>query len=227
MTKIKSFGCSFFYGNDLHDDLRDEHWSKPSNYTWPALIAKQLSWAYECYAKPGSGNLQILEKILTHAAIDNSDTVYLINWTWSERFDYIQTDLDPRWRDEWVTICPVSQSDVAAFYYRHLHSEPRDKLTSLIHIRTAIDILQKRNIKFFMTFMDDTIFDRRWHAPLSITHLQDWVKPYLHTFDGDTFLEWSKCKNFKISETLHPLEEAHAEAARYMLPAVNKLLYSA
>jgi len=219
MTKIKSFGCSFFYGNDLHDDLRDELWSSPSNYTWPALIAKQLDLAYECHAQPGSGNLLILEKILTHAAIDDDATVYLINWSWAERFDYRQI-----WRDRWATICPVSRSDVASFYYKHLHSESRDKLTSLIHIKTAIDILEKRSIKFFMTFMDDIIFDRRWHAPLSITHLQDWVKPHLHTFGGETFLEWSKHKNFEISETLHPLEEAHAAAARHMLPAVNKLL---
>lgn len=221
--KVKSFGCSFFYGNDLQDDGRGEAWPSPSNYTWPALIAQQLNCNYECYAVPGSGNLQILEKIITQSAVESEDSVYLINWSWIERFDYI-IDVDPKWRDTWATICPVSTSEDAEFYYRRLHSEPRDKLTTLIHIKTAVDLLQQKNIRFFMTHMDDLMFDRQWHATLSITHLQDCVRPYLHSFDGQTFLDWSRSNKFEISKTLHPLEPAHAAAAKYMLPNIKKTL---
>jgi|VirMetMinimDraft_7_1064189.scaffolds.fasta_scaffold05679_4 hypothetical protein len=228
--KLKSFGCSFIYGNDLHDDGRDEDWSTPSAYTWPGVIATRLSVEYQCFAKAGSGNLQILDKILTHVAIEDTSTVYVIGWTWSDRFDFVATDPDPRWRDDWRTICPITNSKIADHYYRELHSELRDKLSTLIHINTAIDILREKNIPFVMTYMDDIIFDRQWHAPLSVYSLQDRVRPHMHNFDGKTFLDWSRDNSFEISATNHPLEPAHVAAADYMFDRVsaefNKLAQS-
>jgi hypothetical protein len=228
--KLKSFGCSFIYGNDLHDDGCGEHWSTPSAYTWPGVIAARLSVEYQCFAKAGSGNLQILDKILTHVAIEDVSTVYVIGWTWSDRFDFVATEPDPRWQDDWRTICPVTDSKIAEHYYRELHSELRDKLSTLIHINTAVDILREKNIPFVMTYMDDIIFDRRWHAPLSVCSLQDRVRPHLHNFDGKTFLDWSRDSGFEISATHHPLKPAHVAAADYMFDKVsaefNKLAQS-
>jgi hypothetical protein len=55
--KLKSFGCSFTYGSDLHDcDI--PQWGA-SRQTWPALLAKNHNLEYECHAHPGIGNLQI------------------------------------------------------------------------------------------------------------------------------------------------------------------------
>jgi len=219
--KLKSFGCSFIYGNDLKDDNRDGGFSTPSQHTWPALIAKQLQIPYACFAKPGSGNLHVLNQVLTHAAIDSADTVYVIGWTWSDRFDYVEADPDPRWRDDWRTVCPVATGPIAEHYYRHLHSELRDKLTTLIHISLAIDVLTQNSIPFVMTYMDDIIMDRQWHVPLSVSSLQDRVRPHLHNFEGQTFLDWSRQHGFEISATLHPLEPAHAAAADHMLKLVT------
>ena len=219
--KIKSFGCSFIYGNDLHDDNRNGKFATPSQYTWPALIAKQLQTSYECFAKPGSGNLNILERVLTHAAIEDNNTVYVIGWTWSDRFDYVEISPDINRRDDWRTICPVTTGPVAEHYYRHLHSELRDKLTTLVHISLAIDVLTQNSIPFVMTYMDDIIMDRQWHAPISVSSLQDRVRPHLHNFEGHTFLDWSRQQGFEISATLHPLEPAHAAAADHMLKLVT------
>ena len=65
--KLKSFGCSFIYGTDLADDGRGFIAATPSRLTWPALLAQNLDYSYECYARPGCGNLRILEKILNQA----------------------------------------------------------------------------------------------------------------------------------------------------------------
>jgi hypothetical protein len=219
--KLKSFGCSFIYGNDLHDDGLEELWSSPSVHAWPSIIATQLSVEYQCFASAGSGNLQILDRVLTHAAIEDATTVYVIGWSWSDRFDYVATDPDSRWRDDWRTVCPVATGKTAENYYRNLHSELRDKLSTLIHINTAIDVLHKKNIPFIMTYMDDLIFDRQWHAPLSVRFLQDCVRPHLHDFDGKTFLDWSRNNGFEISATQHPLRPAHVAAADYMLEKVS------
>lgn len=220
--KLKSFGCSFIYGNDLLDDNRAGGFATPSQLTWPAVIAKQLQVPYECFAKPGSGNLHILNQVLTHAAIDHADTVYVIGWTWTDRFDY--TDAACAFytgRDVWKTVCPVSTSPEAQHYYRHLHSELRDKLTALIHISLAINVLTRNSIPFVMTYMDDIIMDRQWHVPLSVSSLQDQVRPHLHNFEGQNFLDWSRQQGFEISATLHPLEPAHAAAADHMLKLVT------
>lgn len=222
--KVKSFGCSFIFGNDLHDDGRNDAWATPSQHTWPALIAKNLGFDYGCHAKGGVGNMYILSRLLYHVGeLKNPGPLFLIGWSWCDRFDYMtQSKLDTR--DPWDSIRPTTNTKEAEFYYRHLHSEPRDKLSSLICIDTAITVLKARNIPFIMTCIDDLIFDRRWHNTYDISTMQDRVEPYITRFEGKNFLDWSREKGFPISETLHPLEEAHAGAAEYLMPLAQSLV---
>jgi hypothetical protein len=97
-------------------------------------------------------------------------------------------------------------------YYRDLHSQFKDKLTNLIYIKTAIDTLKEKNISFIMTYIDDLLFETQWHVTPAILELQNYIRPYMTTFENKTFLEFSKEKEFAISETLHPLEDAHQAA---------------
>jgi len=205
--KLKSFGCSFIFGTDLHDDSRLAPKATPSNYTWPALLAKQYAWNYTCYARPGSGNLQILERLLNHLT-DTEPAVYVVGWTWIDRFDYTNTDA----RHEWRTVMPVDTDSTAETYYKHLHSEYRDKLTTLIYVKTAIDALTASGNKFIMTYMDDLMFDTQWNTSPAVSELQRVCKPYMTRFENKSFLEYSKEKGFEISQTLHPLEAAHESA---------------
>ena len=75
-----------------------------------------------------------------------------------------------------------------------------------------------------MTCIDDLIFDRQWHNTYNISTMQDRVEPYITRFEGKNFLDWSREKGFPISETLHPLESAHAAAAEYLLPIAQSLV---
>jgi len=212
--KLKSFGCSFIFGTDLADDGRDQPKATPSNYTWPALLSKQRGWDYSCYARPGCGNLLILERLLDQLAQDLEPSFYIIGWTWIDRFDYY-VDSDPRRWTRWKTIMPIDTNSLATTYYRDLHSQYRDKLTTLIHIKTAIDMLQQHGHKFLMTHMDDLIFETQWHCPPGLASLQNAISPHIQKFEDKTFLEWAKEKGFDISPTMHPLEAAHAAAAEY------------
>lgn len=214
--RVKSFGCSFIYGTDLADDGRGFLHATPSQLTWPALIAKKYNLDYNCYAYPGSGNLRILNSVLTHAACNEVD-FFVIGWSWIDRFDYVNSD------EKWTTILPVDTDSCATFYYKQFHSELRDKLTTLIYIRTAIEVLTAKKIPFLMTHIDNLMFDQRWHAPPSVTDNQDFIKPYISTFNDMTFLEWAKFNKFPISNTLHPLEPAHAAAADIMSPVFEKV----
>lgn len=211
---LKSFGCSFIFGTDLADDGRNTSYATRSNSTWPALIAQQLDLDYACYARPGAGNLRILDRLLTQAAC-NAHDMFVVNWTWIDRFDYRGENT---W---WSTIMPVDQDTRAHNYYRDLHDQFRDKLTTLIYIRTAIDTLQQKQIPFFMTYMDELLFEQEWHCNPSITDLQNHVRPHLHNYNGLNFVDWARQNHYPISDTLHPLEAAHQGAAEYWLPQIQ------
>ena len=211
--KLKSFGCSFIFGTDLHDDGSGKDYAQHSHFTYPALLAKELGYSYECHARAGAGNLQIFHRLIDEIA-KKEPTLYVINWTWIDRFSYVderqQHDRNPV---GWQTIMPSGENKITEFYYRNLHSEMRDKLTSLIFIKTAIDSLLYNKCAFIMTSIDSLMLDKKWHVTLGIQDMQDYIDPYISDFCGLSFLDWAKQKGFKISETLHPLEDAHAGAA--------------
>jgi hypothetical protein len=201
---LKSFGCSFIFGNELHDDGYGTKYATPSQHTWPALLAKDLGYEYQCHARPGSGNLQILER-LTNQLAQDPPALCVVGWTWIDRFD-----CNNPVTDQWQTITPTDTTETAEYYYKNLHSQYRDKFTSLIAIKSAIDLLKEKNCQFIMTYMDELLFETAWHSTPGMVELQNYIKPYLHNFDGDNFLEWSVKQGFPIgTRGKHPLEAAH------------------
>jgi hypothetical protein len=222
--KLKSFGCSFIYGSELADSLVEvvdvNPWFAESNLTWPALIAKNLNLDYECHALPGQGNFKIFCDILANSYCDDQ-SVYLINWTWIDRFDYVDQN------EHWDTLRPANENPQQQFYYRHLHSQLCDMISDASYIVSAAQHLQSLQRPFLMTFMDYNLLspvDPNWHDPRYLEVLQNKLKTHLLNFDGLNFLDWSRKNNFSIGPDGHPLEQAHAAAAAYWLSAVNKLL---
>ena len=220
--KLKSFGCSFFYGSDLPDqiDYYDQPPTGHSNRTWPALIAEKTGLEYECYAVPGIGNFKILCDIVSQASLDDP-AIFLINWTWIDRFDFVNN------KEEWSTIRPCNDSPLSDIYYRNFHSQIKDMITSVYTINTAIDFLNERKIPFLMTYMDYNILEvvnPNWHDPKYLSVIQNKIKKSLVDFQGKNFLDWSESQGFEISEHLHPLVDAHSSAADYLMPFVDKIL---
>jgi len=209
--RLKSFGCSFIYGTELADCS-----DSASQRTWPALLAQNLNYDYKCYAQGGSGNLQISERVLNEASISDSSDLFVISWTWIDRFDYCSG-----LHDHWKTIRPSDTDSVSRNYYKDLHSEYRDKLTTLMAIRLVIDTLEQKNIKFVMTYMDELVFDQRWHITPAVKNLQTYTRPYMTAFDKQTFLNWSRKHGHPETAAWHPLEEAHRAAADYMVKIVG------
>jgi hypothetical protein len=204
--KLKSFGCSFIFGNDLQDATQEKY----SKYTWAALLANKFGLEYECYADPGSGNLRIAEQVIGQLST-NEPALYVINWTWIDRFDYLNAATD-----EWITITPTDKNSLAKTYYKHLHSQYRDKLTTLIHVKLVLDELLRHNLPFVITYMDDLIFEEHWHTSPAIKELQNFIRPHLTTFENLNFLDWSRKKEFKVSPLWHPLEDAHKAGFEYI-----------
>jgi hypothetical protein len=231
--ELKSFGCSFIFGSDLSDYLNvnkthkthKAHATIPSQLTWPAILSSQLGYDYQCHARPGAGNLIISDIILNHLVSDKS-ALYVIGWSWIDRFDYTNSFIsrfkaDIIWKN-WKTLRPESDSDLAKTYYQGLHSEYRDKLTSLLSIKTVIDVLKQKELPFIMTYMDELLFDRTHNTTPAIVTLQDYVRPYMTMFEGKTFLDWSRKYGYPESAGWHPLEQAHAEGAKVMRQAFDR-----
>jgi hypothetical protein len=211
--KLKSFGCSLIYGNELSDDQ-----GCPSQLTWPSLLAKKLKLQYECYAQPGCGNLQVLEQILNQSIV-NEPSIFVVGWSWIDRFDY---RVNTPGIDSWKTITPGDNSKLAGTYYRELSSEFRDKFSTLIYIKTAIDTLKQQNIRFIMTYMDPWLFEQRWHVTPAILDLQKQVLPHMTRFEGKNFLDWSRQHGYPEGVKWHPLDQAHDAAADYMIKFFDK-----
>jgi len=219
--KLKSFGCSLTYGSDLADcDIPE--WGA-SQQTWPALLADYLSYDYECYAYPGIGNLQIMNSVLEQCSL-NDPAVFVINWTWLDRFDF----LDPA-TEQWITLRPDGDTKQHLLYYKYFYNQYHTMLINISYIKTTIDILKARNIQFIMTSLDTTLFDHvdpKWQDPKSISLLQKEIKSYMTYFENNTFLNWAKKKGFPISETLHPLEDAHQVAFELIRPNLGAILHT-
>jgi hypothetical protein len=223
--KIVSFGCSLTFGTELPDTNQDGEFPIPSNLTWPALIAKKLGLSYQTRALGGSGNLSLLDRLLNHLYYAPDD-IFIINWTFIDRFDYS----DPNGshfnngHTDYLTLRPGGSDKTTDFYFRNLHSEFRDKFVNLIYLKSAIDILQTQKSRFLMTAIDDLLWCQRWHAPPHVIDLQNKIQPYISDFQGRNFLDWARHLGFEISSNGHPLQEAHQAAAEIMLPKVQLLL---
>jgi len=220
--RLKSFGCSFIHGTELADQTFVNARDMPSQLTWPAHLAQHLDRQYVCFSHGGSGNLQILARVLDQVSNSDSSDVFVIGWTWIERFDYYVDNSGDLTVDPWNTILPVDLGTVAEVYYRDLHSEFRDKFVSLTSIKLAIDTLQQRGIPFVMTSLDDLLFDQQWHISPAIIDLQSYIRPYITDFDGQTFLEWTRSNGYPVGPGGHPLEAAHRAAADYMIKVFDK-----
>ena len=217
--RLKSFGCSFIYGFEMADTIGPFGDVVPSQSSYPALMAKHIGYEYQCFAQCGSGNLAILEKILSQVAASDKTDIFVISWSWIDRYDYYNSVTAPAVieKGEWIIMTPGDQTKLAQTYYRELHSEYRDKLTSLSYIKLAIDTLNQHGIQFIMTYMDKLIVDQQWNTTPAVLLLQSQVTPYLTTFDGKTFLDWSRTHGYKESAQWHPLEQAHSAASDYMI----------
>ena len=73
-----------------------------------------------------------------------------------------------------------------------------------------------------MTYEDGLIFDQQYHSNTATRILQKYIAPYTTTFNGQSFLTWSAKQGFAISESGHPLEEAHIAAADYIFKVFDK-----
>jgi len=209
-NKLLAFGDSFTHGDELSDCFNEPPYY-PSKLTWPSLLAKDLNLEYISYAVPGCSNQTILRRILNNTQVLHNSFV-IVNWTWIDRWDFYNT-LD----NKWETLRPTKTDSIFyKNYTKYFQSELWDKYETLKAMSTVIDLLESNKIKYLMTCIDNLVIDSNNHNPPYVNCLMEKVKDKITWFDNLSFLEWSQKNNFVISDNLHPLEEAHKSAFKYI-----------
>jgi len=213
--KLISIGDSFTYGSDLVDENPGYNHSL---LTWPALIADELGAEYVTYAWPGIGNKDIAARTIKALGENGPNNIYVINWTFIDRLDFYPASINGK--PERYTMRPGNHNKHDTYYYKHLHGTMNDKQMSLMWILTTIKLLEDAGAQFVMTIMDRLLFEDNVDVSSDILYMQRIVKPYMHYFDGNTFLCWAMNNNYNISDFMHPLEDAHLAAHKLMLNTV-------
>jgi hypothetical protein len=83
MPRLVTFGCSFTRGWDLHDTHPSNH--TPSKFAWPSVLAKKLGYSVDNQSNGGSGNAEILNKIIRYNF--KPDDLCIVAWSLFIRLD--------------------------------------------------------------------------------------------------------------------------------------------
>lgn len=232
MKRIVSFGDSFVFGSELENNV-DGH------QAWPSIVASRLGVGYQTFSHPGCGNEHIARQIYQYFSENSvTDTLAIINWTWSMRWDFYIVDTE-----SWVTLGPtcvprklsdhVTESEaekLISFYNRYTgDSMLWNRYRSLQAMLAVQSYLKYIGANTIQTYMDYDLFDTEYHAPNYIRTLQDLVKVNLEpdNWQGKNFLEWSRERGHEISKFWdHPLLSAHIDAADFWEARYKQQLFN-
>lgn len=220
MKTIVGFGDSFIRGSEI--DGNDD-----GSLAWPGQVAQQLGANYVTYGLPGCGNDAIARQIYSHFSKHTAqDTLVVINWTWSMRWDFYIA----KGHETWITLGPtcvpkklqhlvdVTQSErLIEFYTNYANDSIHwNKIRNLQTIFAAQQYMKLKGVKSIQTYMDYHLFDQQWHAPDYIQELQYYVRPEMQDWEGHNFIDWCYSKGYEVTQQgLHPLLPAHTAAAEF------------
>ena len=78
-------GDSFVFGSEL----KDQYGLQPSNLTYPALLAQQANFDYNCVARPGNANNAITRLVVTECDKYKDYKIgVIITWTFTNRYEF-------------------------------------------------------------------------------------------------------------------------------------------
>ncbi len=224
--QVIAIGDSFTRGDELADC--PQHHSEWSSHTWPALVASDLNCKYDCAAIGGKGNQWISWQTAIYIHEYRSvNPLFIVNWSWFERFDYVDID-----DNLWSTTHPRHEDKLDHYFYRNLDSELWNVHRNLQQIHSTVALLRQHNIDFIMTCLDplynlnfasDRDSQCSWIKGLRKATSSLAVSREITHFDNSSFLDWSRHSGFQCGPNGHPLEAAHAAAAKYIQRTVPLL----
>lgn len=145
--RIISFGCSYTFGHGLPDCLEDDkitQGSFPSNFAFPALLAKKINCESVNLAKSGNSNKEIWHDILNFNF--EKEDIAIITWTYFSRFCIIKSNKIKR-INPWI-------EEEKLFYmnYSNRHDMVLDFYCRLNHIGFYLKNIGIKNYNFVIEY---------------------------------------------------------------------------
>ena len=135
-----------------------------------------------------------------------------------------------QWKRRQRLMLETGVKPFAEAIYRHSANEYHETYLSWKSIIWLQNILEKKKIPFMFTLADNTLFYKEFE------HHKD-QDPFMNALHGEIdltkwfsfgermmgFNQWSLMEEYERGTT-HPLDEAHRDAVKLMLPTFNKLI---
>ena len=135
-----------------------------------------------------------------------------------------------QWRQRSILFKEAGVRDFAEAIYKHAANQYHETYLSWKSIIWLQNILEKKNIPFMFTLADNSLFYQEFNHHKD----QDRFMTSLHSeidltkwfFFGERcmgFNQWALLEDYPRGTT-HPLDAAHHDAVKLMLPTFNKLI---
>lgn len=142
--RIIAFGCSYTYGHGLPDccDNSGQPGNQPSQFAFPALLAKKLNCECINLGKSGNSNKEIWNDVLNFQFKKND--ISIITWTYYDRFCIIKPDKIQR-------ISPwIKKERIFYMNYNNRNDMVLDFYNRLNHIDLYLEKIGIKNLNYII-----------------------------------------------------------------------------
>jgi len=148
MSRLIAFGCSVTYGHGLPDCYTPPTGfrNKPSEFAWPSLLGKNLSREVVNLGSPGSGNLEILYKLLQYNF--QKDDFCVVHWSFYDRIDLVRLNPDKIYR--------INVEDIDKEFLSEKGYITHTNIRNYMVIHHAALYLTKINVPYYFIDMNHT-----------------------------------------------------------------------
>ena len=148
MPRLIAYGCSYTQGAQLDDNYKlPTYPSVPSKFAWPQVLADKLGLTCVNRAEGGSGNLEILWKILNSEHV-STDTV-CIGWSHFNRDIVFDVDNTREYFKEYIRVL----DNMRLFKtWLQTHSEHDVTMRTWINVHHANCFLKMQGVKVYNLF---------------------------------------------------------------------------
>lgn len=159
MSRLVAFGCSNTYGIALPDCLHGIDISKPSQYAWPALLARNLDLNLVNLSSQGIGNNEIMMKLL-HTNFNSDDTVIIL-WSYFVRHEFFRYDYNSNGGEKVNPNSSVYRTLIADMDPHTKEWKIDNAIKNYLTIAFTHAYLKQKNIKYHSVFSvpDFELFD--------------------------------------------------------------------
>jgi hypothetical protein len=212
-NRVFAFGDSFTYGHEL-SDCPPNTYPTPSNLSYGALVANELSAEYHCHAMGAYANNAISRRIIEALPILTQNDIALVMWTFTIRHEMLLSDAG------WYSLMPFGTKPIEKEYFKYIDIAPHYHIgKTLKEIYISQQLLTAASIPhIFMSSETDLSQEIQNQKNLLSTKLD--LNKWIFLDQGLGFVDWAThILNLRFRG--HPTDMAHETLAKKILAKIH------